>query len=311
MISIRTQALNSLAAKHETNQKIVELMFDKAMSHKDVEKLYLNCRTLQLEIAKLNYAGKDVKSATAKLNKTKQELYALLEKYGIDRQTLKVKYNCPKCKDKGVVDGVDCDCLKAEISNLLLDKSGLSKDSLPSFDDVYFKIFGEHEATAKKIYEVLRNYCNNLEQSSKKVVTLMGDVGVGKTHLLECVVNECISNNKYVIYTTAYNLNNDMLKYHTTPVNEKSDILQKYIDCDLLCIDDLGCETILKNVTNEYLYQIINERLQLGKSIVITTNLTPNQVIETYDERIFSRITNQNTCLLLKMEGSDLRRKKL
>ncbi|MBR4745544.1 MAG: ATP-binding protein [Clostridia bacterium] len=306
MSNIRNQALASIAKKHETQVRLQEFMLDNALSHKDVEKLYKKCKSLQFDIAKLKYAGSSTTQKEKSLNDTKKELYALLNKYGIDRNSLKVKYNCPICHDKGIVDGKDCECLKHEMSEILLKESGINKDKLPAFSDVYFKIFGEQEKEIRKIYDTLQKYTNT--NTTKHVVTITGKVGVGKTHLIECMLNECVVNcNKYVIYTTAVGLNNDMLKYHTSPMDEKGDILQRYFDCDILFVDDLGTENVLKNVTCEYLYQILSERTRLNKNTIITTNLDMQQIMDVYDERIFSRIADQNNCLLIKMDGKDLR----
>lgn len=306
MSNIRSQALASIAKKHETQVRLQEFMLDNALSHKDVEKLYKKCKSLQFDIAKLKYSGSSTEQKEKSLNDTKKELYALLDKYGIDRNSLKVKYNCPLCHDKGVVDGKDCECLKHEMSELLLKESGINKEKLPTFSDVYFKIFGDQEKEVHKIFDVLQKYIN-IETPTKHVVTITGKVGVGKTYLIECMVNEDLRNMKYVIYTTAYALNNEMLKYHTSPMNEKEDILKKYINCDSLYIDDLGTENILKNVTCEYLFQIINERTRLNKRTIITTNLDLQQIMDVYDERIFSRIVDQDNCLVIKMDGKDLR----
>ena len=90
-------------------------------------------------------------------------------------------------------------------------------------------------------------------------------------------------------------------------MEEKKDILDKYLSCELLCIDDLGTENLIKNVTVEYLYLIINERLQSGKNTIITTNLDLQQIMQNYDERIFSRIANKQECILFNMTGDDLR----
>ena len=109
---------------------------------------------------------------------------------------------------------------------------------------------------------------------------------------------------------TAFGLNNTSLKYHTTFDNTKSSILEPLLTCDVLVIDDLGTEPINKNVTLEYLYLVINERQLAGKPTIITTNLTPDGVINRYGERIFSRINNKLISLNIKLDGQDMRLKK-
>ena len=100
-----------------------------------------------------------------------------------------------------------------------------------------------------------------------------------------------------------------MLNYHTTFDSQKNSILEPFLTCSCLIIDDLGTEPILKNVTKEYLYLIINERMVNDKSTIISTNLTPDQIIDRYGERIFSRLFNKTNCLKLEFTSSDLRLK--
>ena len=73
---------------------------------------------------------------------------------------------------------------------------------------------------------------------------------------------------------------------------------------DLLIIDDLGTE-LSNTFTNSMLYTCINERQLHGKSTVISTNLSLEQLRDRYSERIFSRITGNYT--LWKLIGKDIR----
>ena len=86
--------------------------------------------------------------------------------------------------------------------------------------------------------------------------------------------------------------------------------MSKYLDCDVLLLDDLGAERIEKNTTVPRLYQILNERELRGKSTIISTNLTPDEIMDVYGERIFSRLFNTHSAIALGFSGSDLRLKK-
>ena len=77
--------------------------------------------------------------------------------------------------------------------------------------------------------------------------------------------------------------------------------------CDLLIIDDLGTE-LTNKVTVNSLFQIVDTRIQLQKSTIISTNLSPIQLFDTYHERIFSRIKSNYT--FLKLSGDDNRQKR-
>ena len=65
----------------------------------------------------------------------------------------------------------------------------------------------------------------------------------------------------------------------------------------------------MKN-NEEYFYSVFNERLANHKSTIISTNLTPMQLLERYGERIFSRLTQKTNSLLIQINNSDLRMKR-
>ena len=95
--------------------------------------------------------------------------------------------------------------------------------------------------------------------------------------------------------------------YHTTLDLSKTDYLNSMLKSDCLLIDDLGTEPIKRNITLEYLYLILNERLNSNKKTIITTNLNLEEILSRYGERIFSRIANKKTSKCFQMQGNDLR----
>jgi DNA replication protein DnaC len=86
--------------------------------------------------------------------------------------------------------------------------------------------------------------------------------------------------------------------------------LDTFLDCDLLIIDDLGSEPVIKNVTQEHIYNIINERIVNELPFIITTNLSPIDILDRYDQRIAGRITSQKNSARIEFKGGDLRRTK-
>ncbi len=73
-------------------------------------------------------------------------------------------------------------------------------------------------------------------------------------------------------------------------------------------IDDLGSEPLLKNVTIEALYVLINERQNKGLSTILSTNLDMKEFAKRYTERIESRIDNPRTSLVIVLKGRDIRK---
>ncbi len=71
--------------------------------------------------------------------------------------------------------------------------------------------------------------------------------------------------------------------------------------------DDVYIPYNFRNITLNYLYLVLNERLISGKAVVINTNLMPDEILERYGERIFSRVMNKQTGLVLCYKGKDRR----
>ena len=89
---------------------------------------------------------------------------------------------------------------------------------------------------------------------------------------------------------------------------ERENSLDELMEVSVLMMDDLGSEPLMKNVTVELLFSLLNERLIRGKATVISTNLTLEELRERYTERIVSRINDPRTSLVIALEGQDLRK---
>ena len=162
----------------------------------------------------------------------------------------------------------------------------------------------------KKMFEKISHWCETFGTSKYKNLLLTGTTGVGKTYLVESICNKLLSKNISVMFLTAFALNNLFLKFHTTFDSSKSSILEQVLGCDVLIIDDLGSEPKYKNVTEEYMYLVTNERLSKNQSTIITTNLGLEGVLSRYGERTFSRLCNKQNSIILKIENSDIRLKR-
>ena len=77
--------------------------------------------------------------------------------------------------------------------------------------------------------------------------------------------------------------------------------------CGLLLIDDLGTEPIMRNITIEYLFTLLNERMTRGQHTFLATNLNRTQIIEQYEERVASRLFDKTASVCIRLEGKDLR----
>ncbi len=245
--------------------------------------------------------GKDESKKTKELKIKVDEKLKALNLYPIEPV-----YSCPNCNDSGRINGAYCDCLKKELNKILISESGFSK--LEDFDKTTFDIF-DNPDFMKALYKKMKEWCYS--NFDKNIILLGGETGVGKTHLMMCMANELIKQNKVVTLTTSFAMNQDFLKsYSTRNVEEQDYLLDKYLDAEILFIDDLGTELRNPNVTTKYLYLLLNERKINKRPTIITTNLRLEDINDYYDERVASRIVDKQSSICVFIEGKDLRLKK-
>jgi len=160
-------------------------------------------------------------------------------------------------------------------------------------------------AEHKKIYNLLSKYCENFPCTRANIM-LSGATGTGKTFAANILRESLLDKKIWVEYTTAFGMVTTFQKY-VTSFGRDDEKVSDFLDCDVLIIDDLGAEPIIKNVTMEHLYNVINERLVNNRAFIITTNLSPDAIIERYDQRIASRILAKENSTIVEFKGKDLR----
>ena len=305
-MSVLSTAEKNILKKKLRAEEIADKNLNNVLKDENVRFLFLKCKSLIVEIAKIEVSGKSAKDKRDEYNKTRELLGELLKTLGIEKKTLKPQYECDMCKDVGYIKGKQCDCLKREISKELIKLSGLDIDILPRFSD-NFDAF-ENDKEVQCIYDKMKQFINERDKTKIDTILITGGTGVGKTHLLGCMTTYALEQGAVIKFATAFNFNQDMLKYHCAKLEDKNEIIDGYLNSEILFIDDLGSENKIQNVTNEYLYLIINERMMNHKKTVITSNFEDfEQFQDVYGERVFSRLMHKQQSLKIRFNGVDLR----
>ncbi len=256
----------------------------------------------------------NLKKQQMDLKVEKAELLAA-NKYPIDY--LDEIYQCKTCKDTGFVSYEKCRCFRQkeiyqnyEHSNF---GSILSRENFEQFRWEYFpKEADENGISPLKnmqgIYKKCIDFVNNFDKNNSSLF-FIGSPGLGKTFLCNSIAKDLLDKGKSVIYHTVPDLIDAMRKYKFDFDNEESNqpYLSDIYNCDLLIMDDLGTE-LTTQFANQVIYNILNKRIQNGKKMVISTNLSIQELQSMYSERIVSRIIgNFESC---KFVGIDIRLKK-
>ncbi len=227
-------------------------------------------------------------------------------------------YECPDCRDTGFINGKKCHCFLRASIDLLYTQSGildiLQKENFNTFDsslypeDVTDPSAGMN-ARENSIYarDFSLDFTENFLTTRKgQNILFYGATGTGKTFLTHCIAKALIDKGISVIYLSAVRLFEIMADDHFGRTDNEGSayVNSDLLESDLLIIDDLGTETV-NNFTISALFELINERGLSNKSTVISANLDPKRIMDTYSERIFSRIAKDYR--LIKLFGRDLR----
>lgn len=130
-----------------------------------------------------------------------------------------------------------------------------------------------------------------------------GQAGRGKTYAACSVLHAFwVSGGRSARFVSASDL---YLKWKdcARSFGDDLDLATKYIDCDLLVLDDLGIRTPT-DAFLEFLYAIINARVNNLSGTIVTTNMTSQQMSERFGEALTSRFCSGK---IIKFEGKDKR----
>jgi DNA replication protein DnaC len=133
-----------------------------------------------------------------------------------------------------------------------------------------------------------------------------GDVGTGKTTLAMLVSRAALdAGHSVAIYSLPRLLAEIRATFESGSEGSYVDFLDRLTAVDLLHVDDVGAERTSDWVL-EQLYAIVNARYEEERSIVLTTNLARDALVEQIRERTVSRL--EEMCTLLPLYGEDARR---
>ena len=238
----------------------------------------------------------------------------LLQEHGFSMADFQPRYKCPDCKDTGYIGREKCHCFKQAATDLLYEQSRiktvLEKENFDNFSLDWFSSKPMDSLHGKSNREYMagilaecREYSRTFNSGSKSIL-FTGPTGVGKTFLSNCIAKAVLEKGNNVLYLSAIEFF-DLLAHQVfdDPENgfkEQSELLSS----DLLIVDDLGTE-VTNTFTLSRLFHCINSRLIHGRPMIISTNLTLNDLNRVYSERITSRVFSAYK--IYALYGEDIR----
>ena len=275
---------------------------------------------IALKIARSMLSNIDVKQMEKELKDIDKQINDEYARNGIDKKMFLPEFDCKKCNDTGIItDGNEtkyCSCFVQAVINETykqLNMMKINEENFNTFDIGYYsnkvdkEKYGSSKSPRENIENIMQisiNFASNINSEKEKSLLFIGKTGLGKTFLSNSIAKMVVDQGYSVIYQTAPIFMDQIMQYKFSYDDEKKELYNRIFDVDLLIIDDLGTENITDNKYAE-LFNVINTRLLKNKKMIISTNLTLNELFSRYDERIISRLIGEFK--ICKFIGEDIR----
>ena len=265
--------------------------------------------------------GEDPGPAVAALRSQNLDLQlerrAILGALGMGPEDLDDTPACAECGDTGWKGAVMCSCLQElyskEQTRTLSEQLDLVSHTFDNFRSDYYSTLPNPQTgqsprqNMELVYEVCLNYAQKFPSFYFKNLFLSGAPGLGKTFLSACIARTVSDQGHSVVYTSAADALAQFEDRKFSRDAEAKDETRRYLNCDLLILDDLGCELTTQFVQSA-LYTLINSRLAAGLHTVVSSNLTMDEISQRYSPQIASRLAGEYH--VLYFFGEDIRQLK-
>ena len=250
----------------------------------------------------------EVKQANLALQQEREQL--VTEHFGegfLDESPI-----CSLCGGSGYIGSAMCECLqelcrqeqKKEVALLASNTERFEKFRLDYYPG---QVDSRYGASPRVIMErnlnICRKYAYSFGSGSGNLL-FVGGTGLGKTFLSACIAAVVADRGYSVAYESAQHLFSKLEKNRFNPDDQSREQVEALESCDLLIIDDLGTE-MPGNFVTAALYNLLNDRLLAGKSMIISTNLNVEEAARRYSPQIASRL--QGSFRALTFVGEDIR----
>lgn len=236
----------------------------------------------------------------------------LLAEHGFPADYLDPIYDCPDCQDTGYITLANgrkekCHCFRQQEISILYAQSNI-QDMIrhENFSTLSYEYYeGDDLRRFQAAADISRRFVLDFKDGCHNLF-FYGTVGTGKSFLSGCIARELLQQGHSVIYFSSSGLFDTLARYAFDGKSREAmeGLCEDLYGCDLLIIDDLGTEITNSFVTSQ-LFSCLNERRLRGRSTLISTNISLEELRDRYSDRIFSRITSSFT--LCKLTGPDIR----
>ena len=256
--------------------------------------------------------GRELLEQARQQNLELQQERAILAMENFEEGYLDDSPICDKCGGSGYIGTNMCECLrelcrqeqKKEVSILSGSRDTFNQFRLDYYPDRADPKYGASPRTImERNLKVCRTYALTFTKDAGNLL-FVGGTGLGKTFLSACIARAVADRGCSVVYESAGHLFSKLEQAKFNPSEETRREATRFSNCDLLILDDLGTE-MPSQFTTAALYTLLNDRILENKPMVISTNLTIDELGRRYSPQIASRLNGN--FLLLPFVGEDIR----
>lgn len=218
------------------------------------------------------------------------------------------KCDCEYAKEQAEEKAIQEKKKNENIARLRYEAFPVCKNSPDNADNMRSWTFTNDKGYQPIIRYRAEKFIENFDAFYKKGKGLLfyGGVGTGKSYMAACIANALVEREIPVLMTDFATISATV-----SGIYDKQGYYESLNKYPLLILDDLASERG-SSYMHEIVYKVINSRCDAGLPMIITKNLTENELfypdpdkISLHDQRIFSRITSK--CVSIQVTGPDLR----
>lgn len=211
---------------------------------------------------------------------------------------------CPECaKEENAASAKARQEEEARAKAAALSRIGIP----PRFMDRTFENFRSVDGKSEAL-SFMRDYAENFAEACRlgRSIIMIGEPGVGKTHLA-CALAAYVASRGYrVIYTSAYRMFHRIRGTWSRGSDERtSDVIEEFASVDLLILDEVGLH-LGTEADRVDLFDVINERYGRMLPTVMISNLDREGTEAYLGTRIYDRM-RENGGRLIAVRGSSMR----
>ena len=187
---------------------------------------------------------------------------------------------CPTCQGKGSFlwwgDENVCDCATQKQLSILYSHAGIGLN--------YQRLDWDDVALSQEQLAPIHNYINDTDRYVHRGVGLIlsGPIGTGKTLIANLVLKALVKKD-YDCYFTTFARPSSHSPQPGAVSRTRSGFAERFMHSKVLCLDDLGREFRSSNKLPATTFDhILRTRVQNCRPVILTTNLTPNEIRSGY-----------------------------